>query len=178
MKLSRERILDAALAVVDAEGWDALSMRRLAQELDVWPMAVYRHFRDKEELLAAVAATAADRIPAADDGGGWEERLAALLRAIAGTPAARGRGGLPGGARLTGEALTILIEAGLPPAGAVVAWRTAFAYAAGFDPGPPPPAAFAELEDVPPRAVAELARPAEFEAGLSVVLAGIETMRG
>ena len=177
MKLSRERILEAALAVVEREGWDALSMRRLAQDLDVWPMAVYRHFRDKEELLAAVAGAAAERIPAGDARGGWEERLAALLRAIVGTPAARAGGGLPGGPRLTAEALTVLIDGGFPPAGAVVAWRTAFAYAAGFEPDPAAPAAFAELEDVPPRAVAELARPAEFEAGLSVVLAGIEAMR-
>ncbi|HEX2086832.1 MAG TPA: helix-turn-helix domain-containing protein [Solirubrobacteraceae bacterium] len=177
MKLSRERILETALAVVEREGWDALSMRRLAQDLDVWPMAIYRHFRDKEELLAVVAVAAADRIPTDDAAGGWEERLAGLVRAVAGTPAARAGGGLPGGARLTGEALAILAEAGFPPAGAVVAWRTAFAYAAGFDPDPAPPAAFAELDDVAPRAVAELARPADFEAGLSVVLAGIDALR-
>src|SRR5438874_3715603 len=37
-RLSRDRILDAALALVGREGHEALSMRRLAQELDVWPM--------------------------------------------------------------------------------------------------------------------------------------------
>ncbi len=54
MRLSRERILDAALELVVDDGWNGLSMRRLAQELDVWPMAVYRYFRDKDELLDAV----------------------------------------------------------------------------------------------------------------------------
>src|SRR3954470_5162375 len=55
-QLSRDRILNAARAVVEEDGLDALSMRRLAQELDVWPMSVYRYFRDKAELVDAVAA--------------------------------------------------------------------------------------------------------------------------
>ena len=46
-RLSRERIVEAALGIVEREGLGALSMRRLAQELDVWPMSVYRYFRDK-----------------------------------------------------------------------------------------------------------------------------------
>ena len=64
MALSREPIVAAALELVDRDGWDALSMRRLAVELDVWPMAIYRHFSDKEDLLAAVADAAADRVAA------------------------------------------------------------------------------------------------------------------
>jgi TetR/AcrR family tetracycline transcriptional repressor len=53
--LSRERIVDAAFRLLEQDGWDALSMRRLAQELDVWPMAVYRYFRDKDELVEALS---------------------------------------------------------------------------------------------------------------------------
>ena len=41
-----------AIALADAEGLDALTIRRLAQELGVTPMALYWHFRNKEELLA------------------------------------------------------------------------------------------------------------------------------
>jgi TetR/AcrR family transcriptional regulator, tetracycline repressor protein len=78
-RLSRERIVAAALALVDREGWEVLSMRRLAQELDVWPMAVYRHFRDKEELIAALATAMAERVEPAYVSGGWRERLVALL---------------------------------------------------------------------------------------------------
>jgi AcrR family transcriptional regulator len=48
-------IAAAALDVVDAEGPDALTMRRLGLELGVDPTAVYRHFHDKEALLVAVA---------------------------------------------------------------------------------------------------------------------------
>ena len=60
--LSRELITNTAVDVVRREGLAALSMRRLAQELDVWPMSMYRHFRDKEELLDAVAAAGAEDV--------------------------------------------------------------------------------------------------------------------
>src|SRR5512132_1281472 len=49
--LSPERILGAAVALADREGVDALSMRRLAQELGVVPMALYKHVANKDELL-------------------------------------------------------------------------------------------------------------------------------
>src|SRR6266540_3693974 len=77
--LSRERILDAARAVVDQDGLDALSMRRLAEELDVWPMSVYRYFRDKDELLQAVSTTAAAAAVSAPRPGPWRQRLEELL---------------------------------------------------------------------------------------------------
>jgi AcrR family transcriptional regulator len=49
--LSRERILGTAVAFADRQGVDSLSMRRLAQELDVVPMALYKHLANKEEML-------------------------------------------------------------------------------------------------------------------------------
>jgi len=49
--LSRERILATAVALADREGVGSLSMRRLAQELDVVPMALYKHLASKEEML-------------------------------------------------------------------------------------------------------------------------------
>ncbi|MFP5368910.1 MAG: TetR family transcriptional regulator, partial [Actinomycetes bacterium] len=50
-RLNRDRVLVAAVALADAIGIDALSMRRLAQELNVVPMALYKHVSDKEDLL-------------------------------------------------------------------------------------------------------------------------------
>ena len=50
-RLSREQILAAAQAIIEREGIDALTMRRLAGELDSSAMAVYRHVRDKDQLL-------------------------------------------------------------------------------------------------------------------------------
>ena len=49
--LSRERILGTAVAFADREGVESLSMRRLAQELDVVPMALYKHLANKEQML-------------------------------------------------------------------------------------------------------------------------------
>lgn len=49
--LSRDRALDAAVELADAEGVDAVSMRNLAARLDVVPMALYKHVANKEDLL-------------------------------------------------------------------------------------------------------------------------------
>lgn len=49
--LSRARVLQAAVALADNAGLEAFSMRGLAQELDVVPMALYKHVANKDELL-------------------------------------------------------------------------------------------------------------------------------
>lgn len=82
-RLSREVIVDAYLRLVEAEDSDSVSLRRLGSELGVDPTAVYRHFRDKDEILAA----AADRLLAEvteglEPAGGWREQLRALLLAL------------------------------------------------------------------------------------------------
>jgi TetR/AcrR family transcriptional regulator, tetracycline repressor protein len=53
-RLSKEVVVERGLALADAEGLDSLTIRRLATELGVTPMALYWHFRNKEELLAAL----------------------------------------------------------------------------------------------------------------------------
>jgi AcrR family transcriptional regulator len=50
-RLNRERVLRSAVALADESGIGAVSMRGLAQELGVVPMAIYKHVADKEELL-------------------------------------------------------------------------------------------------------------------------------
>lgn len=52
--LSRSKVLRAAIALADAEGVEALSMRKLAEGLGVVPMALYKHVADKEDLLTGV----------------------------------------------------------------------------------------------------------------------------
>ena len=54
-RLDRRRVLQAALEVIDRDGLDALTMRRLAAELEVDPMTVHHHARGKDSLLAGVA---------------------------------------------------------------------------------------------------------------------------
>jgi len=53
-KLTRERVVEAALRVLDAEGIEAVTMRRVAREVGVEAMSLYNHVRDKEDLLDAV----------------------------------------------------------------------------------------------------------------------------
>jgi TetR/AcrR family tetracycline transcriptional repressor len=82
-RLSQAAVVDRAIALADAEGLDALTIRRLAQELGVTPMALYWHFRNKEELLAGVA----DRIWSEIDtdvepGAPWAAQLRALLESL------------------------------------------------------------------------------------------------
>ena len=50
-RLNRRRVLTAAVTLADQTGVEGLSMRRLAQELEVVPMALYKHVANKEELL-------------------------------------------------------------------------------------------------------------------------------
>jgi AcrR family transcriptional regulator len=52
--LTKDRVLAAAIELADREGIDALSMRRLGQSLGVEAMALYRHVRDKDDLLDGV----------------------------------------------------------------------------------------------------------------------------
>ncbi|UJF33985.1 TetR/AcrR family transcriptional regulator C-terminal domain-containing protein [Paenibacillus hexagrammi] len=53
-RLNREDIVTLALHIADTEGIDAVSFRRLAQELGVTPMAIYRHVHNKDDLLDAM----------------------------------------------------------------------------------------------------------------------------
>ncbi|OLT24962.1 TetR family transcriptional regulator [Nocardiopsis sp. CNR-923] len=53
--LNRDAIRAAALVLIDREGLEGLSMRKLAEELDVRAASLYSHYRTKEELLGAVA---------------------------------------------------------------------------------------------------------------------------
>jgi AcrR family transcriptional regulator len=69
--------------LADSEGLDALTIRRLAADLAVTPMALYWHFRDKDELLDALAEHLfhSVRLPDAEPGG-WDEQLRATLAAF------------------------------------------------------------------------------------------------
>jgi TetR/AcrR family transcriptional regulator, tetracycline repressor protein len=54
-RLSKRAVTEAALKLADADGLDTLTIRKLAQHLGVTPMALYWHFRSKEDLLEGVA---------------------------------------------------------------------------------------------------------------------------
>jgi AcrR family transcriptional regulator len=78
--LTRERIIAAALAIVDAQGLDSLSLRGVAARLGVTPMPLYRHVADRDELVdLVVEALLARDAPVTDLPQEWD----ALLETIA-----------------------------------------------------------------------------------------------
>jgi TetR/AcrR family transcriptional regulator, tetracycline repressor protein len=83
IRLSRAAVIDRALALSDADGLDAVTIRRLATELGVSPMALYWHFRSKEELLAGLADRVWAQIDAhADPAAPWPAQLRGLLESL------------------------------------------------------------------------------------------------
>ena len=84
--LTRDAIIDAALRILDQEGIDGLSMRRVAQELNTGAGSLYWHVRNKEELLQLLfeRVTAEIELPEPDPSR-WREQLRELghrMRAI------------------------------------------------------------------------------------------------
>lgn len=82
VELSRAAIVERALTVMDTEGSDAITIRRIAQEFGVTPMALYWHVANKDELLSAMGdALLADvRIPPAS--GPWHAQLRAVVETL------------------------------------------------------------------------------------------------
>jgi len=79
-RLSRERVLRAAIAHADAGGLEALTMRNLAEELEVAPMALYRHVANKDDLIDAMIDAVFSEISLPLGGADW--RTAMRQRAI------------------------------------------------------------------------------------------------
>src|SRR5207247_2011645 len=77
--LSRERVIGTALRVMDEDGLDAVTMRRIGRELGVEAMSLYNHVRDKEDILDSIseAVLSEFQVPSADD---WTEGLRAAAR--------------------------------------------------------------------------------------------------
>ena len=75
--LTRERILRAGLRVMDAEGLEALTMRRLGRELGVEAMSLYNHVRDKEDLLDGITELVMSEIGSPSTSTDWVEQARA-----------------------------------------------------------------------------------------------------
>ncbi|MFF4650474.1 TetR/AcrR family transcriptional regulator C-terminal domain-containing protein [Streptomyces sp. NPDC001380] len=81
--LTPGRVVTTAVAVADAEGLAAVSMRRVAAELGVSTMALYRHVADKDDLLLQMMDAAFSEQPLpADPPEGWRERLTVAARLL------------------------------------------------------------------------------------------------
>jgi AcrR family transcriptional regulator len=149
--LGRDEIARAALAMLDEEGIDALSMRRLADRLGAGTMTLYGYFRSKEELLDAAVGAAADEFDFAPPDGGLRERIRAHVDAVReilerhpALPQLRGRQPIlqPSAFRLSEPGMRILLDAGFPPEEAARAFRVLFVHVFGsmlFGPHAPTP---------------------------------------
>ncbi len=81
--LSRQRVVAASMELARERGLDGVTMRALAAELDVTPMAVYYHVRNKDELVALVAESVLeDASPLSLADAGWETALRDHLLAL------------------------------------------------------------------------------------------------
>jgi AcrR family transcriptional regulator len=74
-RLTRERVLRAAVTHADAGGLEALTMRQLAEELEVAPMALYRHVANKEDLIDAMVDVAFGEIGLPSGGADWKAAM-------------------------------------------------------------------------------------------------------
>jgi TetR/AcrR family transcriptional regulator, tetracycline repressor protein len=84
-RLSKHTVTDRALKLADADGLDALTIRKLAQDLGVTPMALYWHFRSKEDLLEGVSERIWSEIDInADPEAPWPDQLRGLLESLVG----------------------------------------------------------------------------------------------
>jgi AcrR family transcriptional regulator len=127
--LTREWVVDAALAIADRDGIDAVTLRRLAETLGVTPMALYHHIRDKGHLLDLMASRLLGDLDVSppDDDTPWHESLSAigqrflaLVEAHPAAPFLLSRPFDPAAARdVSAALLTILGQAGFASADAV-----------------------------------------------------------
>jgi AcrR family transcriptional regulator len=140
-------VVEEALALADSEGLEAVTIRRLAKELGVTPMALYWHFRSKDELLDGVAASIFEEIDLSVDASArWQEQLRALLGSMLGVLRAHRSTAIllstrtvssEGSLRATEVALDILGRGGFSPAEATQIARHALSTVTNLVSGEP-----------------------------------------
>ncbi|MET3164615.1 MULTISPECIES: TetR/AcrR family transcriptional regulator C-terminal domain-containing protein [unclassified Arthrobacter] len=145
-RLSREIVLSAALELVDSEGLDALTMRRLGQELGRDPMGLYRYAENRAALLDGVSELVFDELAIFPDDPDWQaqlRRIAHDLRLLAlrhpnvvpllvTRPLSTPLGLRPlGTLRPLEQILSLLIDAGFSPADALHVYRAYYGYLYG-----------------------------------------------
>jgi len=139
--LNRAQIVEAGLRIVDADGADGLSLRRLADALGVAPMSIYWHVRDKAELFELIGHAVYAEIEIPPARGDWREQLRDIHRSmLAGVLRhpntvdiliGRARYGA-GGLGLFERIITILLEAGFSPEAAFDAYSSLYLFTLGF----------------------------------------------
>jgi TetR/AcrR family tetracycline transcriptional repressor len=84
-RLTKAAVADRALRLADVEGLEAVTVRRLAKELGVTPMALYWHFKNKDELLLGMIDHVLSGVRADPaDGDPWQKRLRGVVETVVG----------------------------------------------------------------------------------------------
>lgn len=142
--LTRDRIIDAALGLADEAGLEAVSMRRLGQQLGVEAMSLYNHVKNKDEILDGIVERVLAEVELPIPGGDWVEELhrcsvsmhealrrhpwaCSLVMAPASGPAALGAR-----LRYIDAVLRTLREAGFTPEQAYHAYHAVDGHTVGF----------------------------------------------
>jgi AcrR family transcriptional regulator len=196
-RLSRDQIVEAALDLIDRAGLHGLTMRALAHELQADPMAVYRHVRDKDELLGAMCDRLLVALDPIDPDQDWEPQLRRLAEQIhqrfaarpALMPALAAAPVTPTSLLIAADTVALLIRAGANARDAAAGVNAIFSYILGYavlEAAVPPPSDHAALRaaalahlgtDKPPphldAAIDLINDPGDFHAGLDLVLSGL-----
>ncbi len=179
----RSDVLAHAVALLDAHGLAALTMRRLGAELDVQPSAIYHHFANKQALLAAVADEILARGARERVAVGWPEALREVCEELRASMLACTDGadvvatvwafGL-GASRPVADLEEILAQAAVPDELAMVASRTLLHYVFGhtFEEQTARQAITAGAVDRSPESLPN------FDLGLDLVIEGLSARLG
>jgi AcrR family transcriptional regulator len=122
-RLSKATVAERALRLADEEGLEAVTIRRLAKELGVTPMALYWHFKNKDELLFGVVDHVFSRVRADRAAGDpWQKQLRAIVETVIGVMRAHpslpdlmhsiDKMQTPSFTRATNDTLALLADAG------------------------------------------------------------------
>jgi AcrR family transcriptional regulator len=136
--LTREQIVRAALRIVQAEGIDGVSMRRVAAEFETGPSSLYAHVTNKDELLQLMFDEMCGMVPVPEvEPGRWKEQISELARAghrvmlefndLARAALATIPTG-PNSMRISNAMLGMLLAGGVPPREAAWAMDRIFLY--------------------------------------------------
>lgn len=143
-RLTRDAIVHAAIKMIDADDISGFSMRKLGKSLGVEAMALYHHFKNREEILEAVAEEITAEITAndaVDSGKSWQDQIKIssqtaldVMRSHKGALSLMLEHGKISAPWMMWheQQLGILLGAGLPPREAIAAFRAISSYIFGF----------------------------------------------
>jgi AcrR family transcriptional regulator len=192
LPLTCPRVVRTALRLVDEHGLPALTMRALATELQVTPMALYKHVRDKDELIDLMVDLMLGEVDLSTITGDWVTQLRALGCAIhhvltahpalARVYSTHVRVG-PHSLRIMERGLALLLEAGFSAPQAAHAFFALFTYITGYhqigrvdprDYSALPPEQIPSITTITPH-LSGIHQHGQFEYGLDTLLTGLHT---